>query len=186
VIRFCRTLGFQGLVDFKLKLGSGLTGTLPVQRTQVRRQDGTADLCAKVLDNTISAIVQYRESLNVEAVDKAIELLRNARRVEFYALGNSAVVALDAQHKLFRLRIPSVAHTDPSMQTMAAELLGPGDLAVFVSSSGSRRSWCERPRWRSSVARRCSRSPPASRRSRARPACASRSTTARTAPASSR
>lgn len=136
VIRFCRSLGFQGLADFKLKLGSGLTGTLPVLRTQVRRQDGTADLCAKVLDNTISAIVQFRESLNVEAVDKAIALLRAARRVEFYASGNSAVVALDAQHKLFRFRIPSVAHTDPAVQAMAAELLGLGDLAVFVSSAG--------------------------------------------------
>jgi glucokinase len=136
VIRFCRSLGFQGLADFKLKLGSGLTGTLPVQRTQVRRQDGTADLCAKVLDNTISAIVQFRESLNVESVDKAIALLREARRVEFYAMGNSAVVALDAQHKLFRFRIPSVAHTDASMHAMAAELLGPNDLAFFISSSG--------------------------------------------------
>ena len=136
VIRFCRSLGFQGLADFKLKLGSGLTGTLPVQRTQVRRQDGTADLCAKVLDNTISAIVQFRESLNVDAVDRAIGLLREARRVEFYAMGNSAIVALDAQHKLFRFRISSVAHTDPSMHSMAAELLGASDVAVFISSSG--------------------------------------------------
>lgn len=136
VIRFCRTLGFQGLADFKLKLGSGLTGTLPVQRTQVRRQDSTGDLCAKVLDNTISAIMQFRESLNVEAVDRAIELLRQAKRVEFYAMGNSAVVALDAQHKLFRFRIPSVAHTDSAMLAMASELLGPEDVAVFVSSSG--------------------------------------------------
>jgi len=136
VIRFCRSLGFQGLADFKLKLGSGLTGTLPLQRTQVRRQDGIADLCAKVLDNTISAIVQFRESLNVDSVDKAIALLREARRVEFYAIGDSVVVALDAQHKLFRFRIPSVAHTDAAMHSMAAELLGPGDLAVFVSGSG--------------------------------------------------
>lgn len=136
VIRFCRSLGFQGLADFKLKLGSGLTGTLPVQRTLVRRQDSTGDLCAKVLDNTISAIVQFRESLNVDAVDKAIAVLREAPRVEFYAVGNSAVVALDAQHKLLRFRIPSVAHTDASMHTMAAELLGPNDLAFFISSSG--------------------------------------------------
>jgi glucokinase len=136
VIRFCRSLGFQGLADFKLKLGSGLTGTLPVQKTQVRREDSTGDLCAKVLDNTISAIMQFRESLNVEAVDRAIELLRQAKRVEFYAMGNSAVVALDAQHKLFRLRMPSVAHTDASMHSLAAELLGPNDVAVFISSSG--------------------------------------------------
>jgi glucokinase len=136
VIRFCRSLGFQGLADFKLKLGSRLTGTLPVQRTQVRRQDSTGDLCAKVLDNTISAIVHLREAINVDAVERAITLLRRAHRVEFYAMGNTAVVALDAQHKLFRFRVPAVAQTDPLLMVLAAELLGPNDVAVFISSSG--------------------------------------------------
>ena len=137
VIRFCRSLGFQGLADFKLKLASGLTGTVPVQRTQVHRHDGTADLCAKVLDNTISAIVQFRESLNVEMIDRTIALLRRAQRVEFFAFGNSAVVALDAQHKLMRFRIPSSAHTDPQLFALAAEMLDPSAVAVFISSSGT-------------------------------------------------
>jgi len=136
VIRFCRSLGFQGLTDFKLKLGSGLLGSLQLQRSPVRRQDATPDLCAKVLDNTVSSILQFRDTLNVDAVDRAIALLCEARRVELYAMGNSAVVALDAQHKLFRFRIPAVAHTDPSLHALAADMLAPGDVAVFISSSG--------------------------------------------------
>ena len=136
VIRFCRSLGFEGLADFKLKLASGLTGTVPVQRSQVRRGEPTADLSAKVLDNTISAIVHFRESLNAAAIDRAIALLRGARRVEIFACGNSAVVALDAQHKLLRFRIPVVAQTDSSLQSLAAEMLAAGDVAIFISSSG--------------------------------------------------
>lgn len=136
VIRFCRSLGFEGLADFKLKLGSGLTGTVPLQRTQVRRQDATSDLCAKVLDNTVSSIVQFRDALNVETVERVIELLRDAQRVELYAVGNSAMVALDAQHKLFRFRIPVVARTEAAVFSIAAEALGPKDVAVFISSSG--------------------------------------------------
>ena len=136
VIRFCRSLGFEGLADFKLKLASGLTGTIPVLRSQVRRGEPTADLSAKVLDNTISAIVHFRESLNSAAIDRAITLLRGARRVEIFACGNSAVVALDAQHKLLRFRIPAISQTDTSLQGLAAEMLAPGDVAVFISSSG--------------------------------------------------
>lgn len=136
VIRFCRSLGFEGLADFKLKLGSGLTGTIPFQRTQVRRQDGTSDLCAKVLDNTISSIVQFRETLNVETIERTIDLLRDAARVELFAVGNTAMVALDAQHKLFRFRIPVVARTDSAVLAVTAESLGPKDVAVFISSSG--------------------------------------------------
>ncbi len=136
VIRFCRSLGFQGLADFKLKLASGLTNTLPMQRTPVRRQDATSDLCAKVLDNTVSAIMQFREGLNVESVEQAINLLRQAKRVELFAMGNSSVVALDGQHKLFRFRIPAVAHTDASLHALAADLLSADDVAIFISSSG--------------------------------------------------
>jgi DNA-binding MurR/RpiR family transcriptional regulator len=39
VIRFCRSLGFLGLADFKLKFASSLTGTIPVRHSQVRVSD---------------------------------------------------------------------------------------------------------------------------------------------------
>jgi glucokinase len=137
VIRFCRSLGLQGLAEFKLKLASGLTTGVPLQHNPVNRQDGTADLSAKVLDNTISAIVDLRESLSAESIEQAIGLLVQARRIELFALGNSAVVAFDAQHKLMRLRMPSAVHTDAGTTALAAEMLQVGSLAVFISSSGA-------------------------------------------------
>lgn len=136
VIRFCRSLGFQGLSDFKLKLASGLTGTVPIRHSQVRHGDTAPDISAKVLDNTASAILRLRDSLNTAAVAEATELLRTARRIEFYGMGNSSVVAMDGQHKFFRFRIPTAAYPDPTMQQLAAGLLGPGDVAVVVSSRG--------------------------------------------------
>lgn len=136
VIRFCRSLGFQGLSDFKLKLASGLTGTVPVRHSQVRHGDTAPDISAKVLDNTVSAILHLRDNLNTAAVAQAIDLLRNARRIELYGIGNSGVVAQDGQHKFFRFRIPTAAYPDPYIQQMAAQLLGPEDVVVAVSSSG--------------------------------------------------
>jgi len=136
VIRFCRSLGFQGLADFKLKFASGLTGTIPVRHSSVKLGDSAPDLSAKVLDNTISAIVRFRDMLDTQAVERAITLLQGARRIEFYGMGNSGVVALDGQHKFFRFRIPTVAYSDARLQEMAASLLSPGDVVVAVSSSG--------------------------------------------------
>ena len=161
VIRFCRSLGFSGLADFKLKFAGSLTGTIPVRHSQVRMTDSTHDLSAKVIDNTVSAILKFRDQLDVNSIDRAIDILRKAKRVEFYAMGNSRVVALDGQHKFFRFRIPT-------------------------SSSPSRRRASCRNCWTPST----SRVPPAPTSSpsraaspswRARRACASPSTTARTA-----
>ncbi|MFT4171038.1 MAG: glucokinase [Rhodocyclaceae bacterium] len=136
VIRFCRSLGFQGLSDFKLKLASGLTGTVPIRHSQVRHGDTAPDISAKVLDNTVSAILRLRDSLNTAAVAEATELLRNARRIELYGIGNSGVVAQDGQHKFFRFRIPTSAYPDSHIQQMAAQLLGPDDVVVAISSRG--------------------------------------------------
>ena len=136
VIRFCRSLGFQGLAEFKLKFAGSLTGTIPVRHSQVRMSDSTHDLSAKVIDNTVSAILKFRDQLDVHAIDRAIELLRRARRVEFYAMGNARAVALDGQHKFFRFRIPAALYGDSHLFTLAAGLLGPGDVVIAISTGG--------------------------------------------------
>jgi glucokinase len=136
VIRFCRSLGFLGLADFKLKFASSLTGTIPVRHSQVRTSDSTHDLAAKVIDNTVSAILKFRDQLDVVSIDRAIALLRKANRVEFYAMGNSRVVALDGQHKFFRFRIPTSSYGDSHLFKLAADLLNPGDVVIAISTSG--------------------------------------------------
>ncbi|MCS0584069.1 glucokinase [Massilia pinisoli] len=136
VIRFCRSLGFTGLADFKLKFAGSLTGTIPVRHSQVRMTDSTHDLSAKVIDNTVSAILRFRDQLDVNSIDRAIDILRRAKRVEFYAMGNSRVVALDGQHKFFRFRIPTSSYGDSHLFALAAELLGPGDVVIAISTTG--------------------------------------------------
>lgn len=136
VIRFCRTLGCEGLSDFKLRLASGLTGTVPVTHTQVNIEDSMVELGDKVLGNTASAILQLRGQLNRDMVDRATDLLLKAGRIEFYALGHYGVVARDAQFKFLRFGLPCAAYTEPRLQQLAADVLRPGDVAVVISSSG--------------------------------------------------
>jgi glucokinase len=136
VIRFCRSLGCEGLSDFKLRLASGLTGTVPVTHVQVTDDDSMVELGTKVLGNTASAILQMRGQLNREMIDRTIELLVQARRVEFYTLGPYGPVAQDAQFKFLRFGIPSAAYTDPRLQTLAASVLQAGDVAIIISSGG--------------------------------------------------
>ena len=136
VIRFCRSLGCEGLSDFKLRLASGLTGTVPVTHTQVTRDDSVLELGTKVLGNTASSILQVRDHLNRDSIDRSIALLRQARRVDCFAVGYYGSVAQDAQYKFLRLGLPSGAFTDARAQALAAQVLGPGDVAFIISSSG--------------------------------------------------
>jgi glucokinase len=124
VIRFCRSLGCEGLSDFKLRLASGLSGTVPITHTQVTGEDSMLELGVKVLGNTASAILALREQLNRETLARAIELLAAAERIEFFAVGHYGVVAADAQFKFLRFGVPSGSHTDPRAPADAP--VGPG------------------------------------------------------------
>jgi glucokinase len=136
VIRFCRSMGCEGLSDFKLRLASGLTGTVPITHSQVTHDDSMLEIGAKVLGNTASSILQVRSQLNREMIDRAIDLLLHAGRVDFHAIGHYGVVAQDAQFKFLRFGVPSAAYTDTRLQLLAAAVLRPGDVAVIISASG--------------------------------------------------
>jgi RpiR family carbohydrate utilization transcriptional regulator len=136
VIRFCRSMGCTGLPDFKLKLAGSLVNGVPYVHSTVRPEDPTSEIAAKVFDNTVSALIRCRNEVNPFLVEQAVELLAHARRIEFYGLGNSGIIAADAQHKFFRFGIPTVAYADSHIQTMAASVLSAGDVMVAISNSG--------------------------------------------------
>ena len=143
VVRFCRSIGYDGLSDFKLKLVGSVSEGVPFVHRSVDADDKINDVVVKVIDNAVAAFLKYRNDASTPAIDRAAEALveahRQGKRVEFYGVGNSGIVAQDAQHKFFRLGLNSIAYSDGHMQVMSATLLGPGDCAVIVSNSGRTR-----------------------------------------------
>ncbi|MCA3238656.1 MAG: MurR/RpiR family transcriptional regulator [Betaproteobacteria bacterium] len=143
VVRFCRSMGYDGLSDFKLKLAGTVSEGVPFIHRSVDVDDKTGDVVVKVIDNTVAAFLKYRNDASTAAIDKVAGLLaatyKTGKRIEFIGAGNSGIVALDAQHKFFRLGVNTVAYSDGHMQVMSASLLGPGDCLVVISNSGRTR-----------------------------------------------
>lgn len=143
VVRFCRSMGYDGLSDFKLKLAGSVSEGVPFIHRSVDADDKTSDVLVKVIDNTVAAFLKYRNDASTTALEKAVVALaathKTGRRVEFFGVGNSGIVAQDAQHKFFRLGITSIAYSDGHMQVMSASLMGPGDCVVVISNSGRTR-----------------------------------------------
>jgi glucokinase len=136
VIRFCRSLGCDGLSNFKLRLASGLTGTMPITHIQVTDSDSMLELGDKVLSNTASAILQVRNHLNPKTIDQVVRLISDAKRVEFYAVGHFGSVAEDAQFKFLRMGVSAMSYTAPRLQLLAANVLDPSVVVVVISGSG--------------------------------------------------
>jgi RpiR family transcriptional regulator, carbohydrate utilization regulator len=143
VVRFCRSVGYDGLADFKLKLAGTVNEGVPFVHRAVDEDDKPGDIIVKVIDNAVSALLAYRNDAASHAFDRAIEALtaacRSGRRIDFYGVGNSGIVAMDAQHKFFRLGVTATAVSDGHVQVMSATMLQPGDCAVVISNSGRSR-----------------------------------------------
>ncbi|MEK8045422.1 MAG: transcriptional regulator [Burkholderiales bacterium PBB6] len=140
VVRFCRSVGYDGLADFKLKLAGVVNEGVPFVHRAVDEDDKPSDIIVKVIDNAVAAMLKYRNDATGHSFERAMEALTATAvargRVEFYGVGNSGIVAQDAQHKFFRLGVNTVAMSDGHIQIMSATMLKPGDCAVVISNSG--------------------------------------------------
>jgi len=136
VVRFCRAIGCHGFQDFKLLLAQHMANNPSYEEFSLNEHDSAREYTIKVFDSAIDALTKVRNSLDTRAIEAAISALQKAGRVEFYGFGGSSSVATDAQHKFFRLQIPSSAHSDPHIQAMSAMSLHPGDVVVAISQSG--------------------------------------------------
>ena len=139
VVRFCRAIGYHGWREFKMKLAQGLALALDdaAATTLPEQDDLAADLINKICGRSINILLDLRNNLQAPAIQQALTLLAAARKIEFYGQGTSGSSAADAQHKVFRSGVPTVAYSDPHVHSIAASLLGAGDVVVAISQRGS-------------------------------------------------
>jgi len=143
VVRFCRAIGCEGFQNFKLALAQSVAQHPSQEPFNLSELDTARDYTYKVFDATMETLNRVRNTLDPDAIEVAVDALCNARRVEFYGFGASSPVAIDAQHKFFRLQIASAAHSDPHIQAMSAMSLNAGDVVVAISQSGRTTSLLE-------------------------------------------
>lgn len=136
VVRFCRAIDCNGFQTFKLELAQYLANNPRVEQFSLDEKDSARDYTFKVFDALLDTLRRVRENIDTDAIEKAVTELARARRVEFYGFGASGAVAIDAQHKFFRLQISSAAYSDPHIQAMSALSLGADDVVVAISQSG--------------------------------------------------
>lgn len=137
VVRFCRKVGLGGFRELTLRLTEAMSRPVSYLHSDVKAGDSTSDATLKVLDASITSLVELRGELSAMPVDEAVHVLSRARQIVFAGLGASGHVARDACHKFFRLGTPCSAFTDiPGLMQFGA-IAGPGDVLVISSHTGS-------------------------------------------------
>ena len=139
VLRCCKTLGFEGFKDFKIALAVESGRSPAILTEEIHASDTPAQIARKVFQADMQAIAQTLELLDERALNRAVDALDAARRIEVYGIGSSAPIAVDTYYRLLRIGLPASVVTDSHMQAVSASLLRRGDVAFIISHTGRTR-----------------------------------------------
>ena len=140
VIRFCRTLGLSGYPQLRLTLAteSGRADNgVRVVGSDIGPGDDLAAIVEKIAFADARAVEETGAQLDVVVLERVVEALTRAQRVDLYGVGASAFVALDFQQKLHRIGRVAFAWPDTHVALTSAALLRPGDVAIGISHTGT-------------------------------------------------
>ncbi|MCR5663318.1 MAG: MurR/RpiR family transcriptional regulator [Oscillospiraceae bacterium] len=145
ISRFCRRLGYKGYNAFKLAIANAaaLSAGGAVGISPAGKQGGVLDLAARLCAADSEALQQTLTLLRPEAVERAVEILRKARRVLCMGQGGSMILASEAAHLFSVCDGKYFAVSDSHQQVISCATLGPEDAVLFFSYSGSTRDMIE-------------------------------------------
>ena len=137
VVRFAKKLGFSSLNEMKIKLSISLNEKKSNGEFEYLDKDlSTRSIVNGVKSSIHSIIDETVDLISEEELDKAVELLTNAKTIYIFSVGVSSLVGLDFYYKLSRINKRCIVHEDTHLQVTSSVLMQEGDVAVVISYSG--------------------------------------------------
>jgi len=137
IINFCRGLGMTGFQQFKLSLAQESVQPVQFIQEDLERSDTTDLICRKIFNAGIQALRDTLSVLSPEVLAEAVNVLRNAKRIEVYGIGSSAPIAEDAYYRMLRIGLDAKVAVDSHVQAISASRAGPDVAVLTISHSGS-------------------------------------------------
>lgn len=139
---FCRKLGLGGFNDFKIELArantlsssqkmSGLSETKPTC------EDTTLKIMDKARLRSQEILNRSCQMLSAEQVDKAVELLKDAKQILVLGQGNHSAIATLTWAQFSQTSSKFKTMTDSHLQTIALSTLSEDDVVIYFSFTGA-------------------------------------------------
>ena len=132
--QFTKKLGFK---DFKMAMLIQENDLSAISiHENIQKTDTELTMAQKVFESSISTLNDTKKLLQQKDLKKAATIINESKRVYFFGVGGSEIVATDAYHKFLRSPIATSHSTDYHIQLMEASLLTEKDCAVLISHTG--------------------------------------------------
>ena len=143
VLRFCRSIGLDSYPQLRLALAGAaarehaLVPDRPLASGDIDVDDTLAQVVAKIVYNEARALEETGAHLDIGVLRGCVDAVAGARRIDIIGVGASGFVGQDLHQKLHRIGLMAFVWTDAHAALTAAALLGPADVAIGISHSGT-------------------------------------------------
>ncbi|WP_234120948.1 MurR/RpiR family transcriptional regulator [Clostridium hydrogenum] len=145
VVRLCKILGYKGYKEFRITIAKD---TAKVNKDEnmyndINPEDDIDTIIKNISYNNKKSIDNTVEVLSKKSLEEAVRAISKADKIDFYGVGASYIIALDAFQKFTRINKNVRATSDTHLQMEFASNLKKGDVAVAISYSGETRDTFE-------------------------------------------
>jgi DNA-binding MurR/RpiR family transcriptional regulator len=137
VVNFCKAIGLSGFQQLKLSLAYQSFQPVQLIHEDLAKGDTTDRIRDKIFASGIQALRDTLSVLKPASIDKAVKLIRGARRVQVFGIGSAAPIADDAAYRMIRIGIDARSVVDSHIQAVVASGAGSDTTTLTISHSGS-------------------------------------------------
>ncbi|MGY2488569.1 MurR/RpiR family transcriptional regulator [Cupriavidus sp. CP313] len=137
VVGVCKTLGATGFQQLKIALAQEIVRPVQLIHEDLEPGDKAATVVRKIFQSNVQALQETESTLDVGALERAVRILKKAKRIEIYGIGSAAPIAEDAHYRMLRIGLNAKAVVDSHVQVISAALTGPEVAVLTISHSGS-------------------------------------------------
>lgn len=137
IIALCKQVGATGFQQLKIVLAQDLVQPVQFIHEDLDPADDQRAVIDKIFSSNMQALRDTLEVLDAAAMERAVDAIVNADRVELYGIGSAAPVVEDAAYRMLRIGLNCKVVVDSHVQTISAALADHRVATLTVSHSGS-------------------------------------------------
>jgi DNA-binding MurR/RpiR family transcriptional regulator len=143
-VRFCKTIGFDGMKDLKKSIFAELNGVITegenssplLQFTDIKEHSTYISMAENVCLSSIQAIESTLKLFDEAMLAKIVDVIIGAKSIRIFGVGASGLVADDFYYKLLRIGYNATYTHDTHISLTYASTMSSDDVAIFFSNTG--------------------------------------------------
>ena len=138
ITRFSKKMGYSGLQDFKVTLAREISGlkNRKIINKSIENDEGVMESARKLFNSNIRILENTFNIIDGNNIEKATDMIINAKKVFFIGIGYSGMTAEDSNYKFSRIGFNCMSLDSSHNMIMMASLMDEDDVIVAISHSG--------------------------------------------------